>query len=154
MNTTGKEIFISTFCGFSKNAGDCLLSEKLQEISSLVNEKIIEKIRALTRYGKKEEAARLLDRIAPDMQPGMVVSYHRRLLMYKGLISPDELLTLNPNDLELVTMGFGLANYYYEIGEDAKGDDMIRRVLEAGKEDAWSAFGYQAALVEKKRRHL
>ena len=59
MNTTGKEIFISTFCGFSKNAGDCLLSEKLQEISSLVNEKIIEKIRALTRYGKKEEAARV-----------------------------------------------------------------------------------------------
>ena len=31
---------------------------------------------------------------------------------------------------------------------------MIRRVLVAGKEDAWSAFGYQAALVEKKRRHL
>ena len=59
MNTTGKEIFISTFCGFSKNAGDCLLSEKLQEISSLVNEKIIEKIRALSRYGKKEEAARV-----------------------------------------------------------------------------------------------
>ncbi len=108
----------------------------------------------LRRLGKKEEAARLLDRITPDMQPGMVVSYHRRLLMYKGLISPDELLTPNPNDLELVTMGFGLANYYYEIGEDAKGDDMIRRVLEAGKEDAWSAFGYQAALVEKKRRHL
>ena len=108
----------------------------------------------LRRLGKKEEAARLLDRITPDMEPGMVVSYHRRLLMYKGLISPDELLTPNPNDLELVTMGFGLANYYYEIGENAKGDDMIRRVLEAGKEDAWSAFGYQAALVEKKRRHL
>ena len=50
--------------------------------------------------------------------------------------------------------GFGLANYYYEIGEDKKGDEMILRVLEAGKEDAWSAFGYQAALVEKKRRGL
>ena len=108
----------------------------------------------LRRLGKKEEAAKLLERITPDMDPGVVVSYHRRRLMYKGLIKPEELMTPNPTDLELVTMGFGLANYYYEIGEDKKGDEMILKVLEAGKEDAWSAFGYQAALVEKKRRGL
>lgn len=108
----------------------------------------------LRRLGKKEEAARLLDRITPDMQPGMVVSYHRRLLMYKGLIKPEELMPADAEDLEVVTMGFGLANYYYETGEEAKGDAMILRVLEAGKENAWSAFGYQAALVEKKRRNL
>ena len=63
-------------------------------------------------------------------------------------------MTPNPNDLELVTMGFGLANYYYEIGEEAKGNEIILKVLEAGKNDAWSAFGYQAVLVEKKRRNL
>ena len=108
----------------------------------------------LRRLGKKEEAEKLLERITPDMEPGMVVSYHRRLLMYKGLIKPEELMTDAPNDLEVVTMGFGLANYYYELGQEEKGNAMILRVLEAGKEDAWSAFGYQAALVEKKRRNL
>ena len=108
----------------------------------------------LRRLGKKEEAAKLLERITPDMEPGMVVSYHRRLLMYKGLIKPEELMTENPSDLDLVTMGFGLANYYYEIGNEEKGNELILKVLEAGKKDAWSAFGYQAALVEKKRRGL
>ena len=108
----------------------------------------------LRRLGKKEEAEKLLERITPNMEPGMVVSYHRRLLMYKGLIKPEELMTDAPNDLEVVTMGFGLANYYYELGQEEKGNAMILRVLEAGKEDAWSAFGYQAALVEKKRRNL
>ena len=33
-------------------------------------------------------------------------------------------------------------------------DELKGLLLEAGKEDAWSAFGYQAALVEKKRRGL
>jgi len=108
----------------------------------------------LRRLGKREEAEKLLERITPDMKPGMVVSYHRRLLMYKGLIKPEELMPEDADDLEVVTMCFGLANYYYEIGQEEKGNAMILRVLEAGKDNAWAAFGYQAALVEKKRRNL
>lgn len=51
------QIRISTFKGFSKHTGKSLLTEKLQEIGSCSNGKIIGKIRALVRDGKKEEAA-------------------------------------------------------------------------------------------------
>lgn len=59
MNTASKTILISTFSGFSKHAGNCLLTEKLKEIASFKNEKIISKIRTLIRDGEKEQAARV-----------------------------------------------------------------------------------------------
>lgn len=111
----------------------------------------------LCRLGRKEEADVLLDKIVPNMDVGVCSSYHKRLLMYKGLIKPEELIPAGIADdgIELVTMGFGLANYYYVLGDDARGDEMIRQVIAAGnKGDAWSAFGYQAAQVEAKRRNL
>lgn len=110
----------------------------------------------LNRLGRGEEAQKLLEPITPDLDPGRCTAYHKRLLMYKGLLKPENLL---PGDnledsIEVVTMGFGVANYYYVQGQPEKGDCIIRRVLEAGAEHAWSSFGYQAALVEKKRRGL
>lgn len=111
----------------------------------------------LNRLGKADEANKLLDRIHVDMEVGVCSSYLQRLLMYKGEVKPEELISddLEENSIELVTKGFGLANYYYVIGEDEKGDDMIRRTITAGnKGEGWSAFGYQAANVERKYRGL
>lgn len=51
------QILISSFKGFSKHTGKSKLTDKLLEIGSYTNGKIIEKIRALVRDGKKEEAA-------------------------------------------------------------------------------------------------
>jgi hypothetical protein len=111
----------------------------------------------LQRLGKKDEAEKLLDRIQPDMEVGVCASYLKRLLMYKGVIKPEELIPpdIKEDSIDLITMGFGLANYYYVLGDDTKGDEMIRRTLSAGENgNSWSAFGYQAASVEKKRRNL
>lgn len=112
----------------------------------------------LRRLGRYEEAARLLDKIIPDMECGVCETYHKRLLMYKGLYQPEEILPENEEgekaDLNLVTAGFGVANFYYETGRIAQGDALILRLLEVGKENTWGAFGFQAALVEKERRGL
>ena len=51
------QILISSFKGFSKHTGKSKLTDKLLEIGSYTNGRIIEKIRALVRDGKKEEAA-------------------------------------------------------------------------------------------------
>ena len=110
----------------------------------------------LNRLGRPAEADQLLVDITPDLDPGRCTAYHKRLLMYKGLLTPEDLIPEDcPEDsIEIVTMGFGIANYYYVKGQPEKGDDMIRKVLRAGANHSWSAFGYQAALVEKKRRNL
>lgn len=111
----------------------------------------------LNRLGEAEKADKLLDRVHEDLEVGVCQSYLDRLLMYKGETRPEDLIPKDIADdsIELVTKGFGLANYYYTIGEDKKGDDMILRTIKAGnKGDAWGAFGYQAALVESKYRNL
>lgn len=111
----------------------------------------------LNRLGESEKADRLLDKIHGDLEVGVCQSYLDRLLMYKGETKPEDLIPKDIADdsIELVTKGFGLANYYYTLGEDDRGDEMILRTIRAGdKGDAWGAFGYQAALVEAEHRGL
>lgn len=49
------QILISSFKGFSKHTGKSKLTDKLLEIGSYTNGRIIEKIRALVRDGKKRK---------------------------------------------------------------------------------------------------
>ena len=67
----------------------------------------------LKRLGNDEEAAKILARITDHMNPGENTAYYARLLMYKGLKKPEELLSTDPEEvtaLELITMGFRIAN--------------------------------------------
>ena len=74
-------------------------------------------------------------------------SYHKRLLMYKGLEKPEALLdTTNADDLTIATQGYGVGNYYFVTGDTAKAKEIFDRVL-AGKQ--WAAFGYIAAEVDR-----
>jgi len=107
----------------------------------------------LMRLGKKEEADKLLDLVDEDTDPGENLSYKRRVLMYKGLIKPEELIDYEGAefpDLEIVTQGYGLANYYYLKGEVEKSNEILKQVLE--RDTFWSAFGYLAALVDYEKR--
>lgn len=103
----------------------------------------------LMRLGKKEEAAKLLEPITEDTDPGENSSYHRRLLMYKGIIKPEDLVHFEgaPHpSLELATQGYGLANYYYVTGKQDEAMALFKRIVE--ESDFWGAFGYLAAEVE------
>lgn len=108
------------------------------------------------RLGDRAAAEKLLDNIREDFDPGDNTAYFRRLLMYKGLVAPEEVL---PQDLasmeplQIITMGFGLSNYYWYNGEEDKSNQVIDMILKAGDEsDCYFAFGYLAAKVDKKNR--
>jgi hypothetical protein len=97
--------------------------------------------------GDKAAAAKVLTRITPKMDILENGSYHRRLLMYKGLEKPEALLdTANADDLTIATQGYGVGNYYVVTGDTAKAKEIFDRVL-AGKQ--WAAFGYIAAEVDR-----
>ena len=99
------------------------------------------------RLGDKAAAAKVLERITPKMDILENGSYHRRLLMYKGLEKPEALLdTANADDLTIATQGYGVGNYYFVTGDTAKAREIFDRVL-AGKQ--WAAFGYIAAEVDR-----
>jgi tetratricopeptide (TPR) repeat protein len=105
---------------------------------------------SLRRAGKDQEAAQLLRNVRPEMTIHESFAYHRRLLMYKGLIDPSELMNeAEANPLEWVTQGYGLSFWMRELGQNAKADSVLTNVISTGY---WSAFGYIAAEADLNRR--
>lgn len=103
----------------------------------------------LMRLGDRPGAAKVLEKITPKMDILENASYHKRLLMYKGLEKPEALLdTANADDLTIATQGYGVGNYYYVTGDTPKAREIFERVV-AGKQ--WAAFGYIAAEVDLTR---
>ncbi len=103
----------------------------------------------LRRLGREEEAARVLERIHPEMHILENHAYHRRLLMYKGLLAPAALLDVSSSDpLQLATQGSGVGNWYLYNGDQARAREIFRRVIDRG---SWPAFGYIAAEAELRR---
>jgi tetratricopeptide (TPR) repeat protein len=103
----------------------------------------------LMRLGRKAEAAKLLERITPKMEILENGSYHRRLLMYKGLEKPEALLdATKADDLTMATQGYGVGNYYFVTGDAPKAREVFRKVV-AGP--SWNAFGFIAAEADLRR---
>jgi hypothetical protein len=100
------------------------------------------------RLGRDEDAARVLEDIREEMDVIENFAYHKRLLMYKGLIEPEELLNPDADELDLATQGYGVANFYYVNGDVDKAREILDRVLEG---EYWAAFGYIAAEADVKR---
>ena len=97
----------------------------------------------LMRLNRKADAAKVLERITPKMDILENASYHRRLLMYKGLDKPEALLdTAKADDTTIATQGYGVGNYYYVTGNTAKAREVFQKVTSGG---GWNAFGYIAA---------
>jgi len=104
---------------------------------------------SLMRLGRKEEAAKLLEKITPDMEILENESYHRRLLVYKGLEDPESLLDLDTdNTTDLATQGYGVANFYLVNGDPEKARAVLGKIV-AG--NGWNAFGYIAAETDLQR---
>jgi tetratricopeptide (TPR) repeat protein len=105
----------------------------------------------LRRLGREDDANALIAHVRTD---GLSVTagedyYLQRLRMYKGEISPEDLLdTPTENHLGLSTHGYGVGNYYLYTGrlEDAK--RTFKLVVERG---ARNAFGYMAAEADLAR---
>ena len=103
----------------------------------------------LMRLNRKAEAATVLERITPKMDILENGSYHRRLLMYKGVEQPEALLdTAKADDTTIATQGYGVGNYYYVTGNMAKAREVFQKVTSGG---GWNAFGYIAAEADLQR---
>lgn len=97
----------------------------------------------LMRLDRKPEAAQALQRITPTMEILENQSYHRRLLMYKGLETPASLLdTAKADDTTIATQGYGVGNYYLVTGDRTQARAVFERVVAGG---GWNAFGFIAA---------
>ena len=97
----------------------------------------------LRRLKRDAEARQVLEPIREQMDVLENGAYHARLLMYKGLRSPESVLNLNTaDDVQIATQGYGVGNWHLVNGDAKKAREVFERVL-AGK--AWAAFGYIAA---------
>lgn len=110
----------------------------------------------LQRMGKLDEARKLLEKITPDMEISDEVSgsYYKRLLVYKGVVAPEELFAgVNPEegaDLDVVTQGFGLANYYKLVGNEEQYKALLAKVIDTAAHSRWySAFACLASHVDE-----
>ena len=105
----------------------------------------------LRRLGRDADAAAVLDRITPDMRILENDAYHRRLLMYRGLAAPADLLAADTNDaVQLATYGYGVANWYLYNGETERAHEIFERIVSGPN---WAAFGFIAAEAELARAH-
>ncbi len=103
----------------------------------------------LRRLDRPDEAAALLEPITSDMDIIENHAYHRRVMMYKGLISPSRLIDPDrAGELDLATLGYGLGNWYLFNGETKEAVKQFKRIV-AGP--YWPSFGYIAAEVELTR---
>jgi CubicO group peptidase (beta-lactamase class C family) len=101
------------------------------------------------RLGREEEAASVLGLIQEEMEILENHAYHRRLLMYKGLIEPEALLDpADLTELDLATQGYGVANWYLYNGQTDRARELMGRIVEGGY---WAAFGHIAAEADLSR---
>jgi tetratricopeptide (TPR) repeat protein len=104
---------------------------------------------ALSRLGKKTEAAALLAPITADMDIIENSSYHTLLRMFKGELTPASLLTPGAG-LDAVTTRYGIAAWHMANGRQEQGVTLLREIVD-GYPQQWPAFGYVAAEADLAR---
>lgn len=101
------------------------------------------------RANEKEKANKVIGAIQAETDVEKENFYYRRILLYKGLITPEELIDVNmaPDKMVVgdVTKLYGLANWYLYQGDKEKANTLYRMILTS---DAWPAFAYAAAEIE------
>ena len=103
----------------------------------------------LRRLGQKAEADKVLEPIKEGMNVLDNAAYYQRLLMYKGLRKPEDVLGNDEQDpLQIATQGYGVGNFHLVNGDAERAKAIFRRVV-AGS--SWAAFGFIAAEADLAR---
>ena len=76
--------------------------------------------------------------------------YYDCILLYKGKITPEELLekARKQGALGLSTIGYGVANWYFYNEQKDEAKQILDEILSL---ENWASFGYIAAEVDLKR---
>lgn len=97
----------------------------------------------LRRLGRQADATALLKTVNKDLKIIENTAYFRRMLMYKGELPADSLLSQGETDpLQYVTQGYGVGNWYLANGDSTKAFAIFDKVVNSGY---WAAFGFIAA---------
>ena len=105
----------------------------------------------LRRLNRKAEADKALEPISKGMDIIENTGYHRLLLMYKGLISSDELLEealKQEKSAGSYSILYGIGNWHLYNGRREEARKIFERMLSG---DQWTSFGYIAAEADMKR---
>ncbi|MFI4942937.1 MAG: tetratricopeptide repeat protein, partial [Burkholderiales bacterium] len=102
----------------------------------------------LRRQGKDKEAAALLEPVRADMKVADSRVYLNRLLMYKGVYKPEDLLRAGGDGLARATYGYAVGNFALVNGRPDEARATFEQVT-AGEQ--WAAFGFAAAEAELAR---
>ena len=99
------------------------------------------------RLGRDQIAAEFLNRVPENLELIENDIYYQRLMMYKGLKGPEELVDpqlIGGDDPVAIPSaeGYGLGNWYYYNGDIMKAKGIFEQVV-AG--DGWGSFAYVAA---------
>ena len=104
------------------------------------------------RQDKTKDAEELLNSVVENMSIVENDSYYQRLMLYKGNLEVNEVLTPNPEsediELALATQGYGVGNWYLYRKDTTKAKEIFERVV-TGKH--FSAFGFIAAEADLAR---
>jgi len=105
---------------------------------------------ALRRDGRKEEAARAIAFIRPQMDIIENDSYHRLLLHYRGELDADGVRgEVVAGTVDSPTVAYGLAQELLHRGEGAAARAALEGVTSG---EVWAAFGFIAAEADLARR--
>jgi tetratricopeptide (TPR) repeat protein len=98
------------------------------------------------RLGQKEKAEAVIKTITPDMDTDRELAYFKRIMLYKGVITPEQLIDVGmpPEKMTVqeITKLYGLANWYAYKGDKDKARVLYSTVL---KSNAWPGFAYAAS---------
>jgi tetratricopeptide (TPR) repeat protein len=101
------------------------------------------------RNGEKNKAAQLLATIAPDFKADQDQAYFRRVMLYKGVIKPselvDEAMPIEKMSIQEVTKLYGLANWYGFQGNKQRAKELYAKIVQS---TSWPAFAYLASEME------
>ncbi len=106
---------------------------------------------SLRRSGRNTEAAQVLIPMQRNMNIVENQAYHRLMLLYKGVLPADSVLTVAPGGELSVTdasAAYGVANWHWYNGRKAEGMALWRRIVAGGQ---WGAFGTIAAEADVDR---
>ena len=108
----------------------------------------------LRRLKRQDEATQVLALVRDDADIIENREYQRLLLMYKGTLAAERLLSdaaRNKDALGFATTAYGVGNWYYYHGDRDRAFQIFRQILASAQQ---TSFGYIAAEAELRRAKL
>ena len=103
---------------------------------------------SLRRAGRADEAAKVLEGISADMKVSSSRVYLDRMLMYKGVYTPEDLLRAGGDSVNAATYAYAVGNWYLYSGQKERAREIFQRILKGSN---WMPFGFIGAEAELAR---